>query len=149
MLWDPTKHTDEENLRWCWLRAIEWGRWPLFASQTIAPLLLAVYPWFYVVGGFFIANILWAFIRYRFISIGLANAIADFMIWKWPITIGAVILLARQQNWPIVILVLLWPVVSGVLGIVTPTQIGKIQNVMMEQLGYERVGVGFSKEGKV
>ena len=40
MLWKTAEHTEEENKRWCWLRACEWGQWPLFVSQPIIPPLL-------------------------------------------------------------------------------------------------------------
>ena len=137
-MWNPAQHTDQDNLLFCWLRAIEWGRWPLFVSQIFAPLCLMFYPWYYVVIAFFAANIVWASIRYQFINVGLANALADAMILKWPITIGSAIFLFLQGSIGVGILALCWPIVAVLLGIVTPTQVGRIQNVMMSQLGYER-----------
>ena len=141
MMWNPIQHTDEKNLRWCWLRAVEWGRWPLFVSQLFAPLLLLFVPWPYVVIGFFVANLLWAFVRYQFVNTGLANAVVDSMMLKWPVTIGASVFLAWQHNWPIAVLAFLWPLAATLLGIVTPTQVGRIQSLMMCQLGYERTKV--------
>ena len=35
MLWNARENTDEENLRWSLLRAIEWGRWPFFKGWDI------------------------------------------------------------------------------------------------------------------
>lgn len=136
-MWNPKQHTDEENTQWCWLRAVEWGRWPLFISQLYAPPLLIFAPWEWVVGGFFLANLLWASIRYRFINVGMANAIADHMIIRWPVTIGCAIYLAWHQHYGLAALAFLWLFVAIVLGIVTPTQIGRIQKIMMRQLGYE------------
>lgn len=141
-MWNPKQHTDDENTRWCWLRAVEWGRWPLFISQLYAPPLLLFAPWQYVIGGFFIANLLWATIRYRFINTGMANAIADHMILKWPVTIGCVVYLAWQHQYGIAALAFLWPFMAIVLGIVTPTQIGRIQKNMMRQLGYQVAKTG-------
>ena len=43
-MWNPSEHTKEENTKWSWLRAIEWGQWPLFMSQIFAPLLLIIIP---------------------------------------------------------------------------------------------------------
>lgn len=44
MLWNPHENSDQENLRWCWLRAVEWGKWPLFVSQPLLPLMLFTCP---------------------------------------------------------------------------------------------------------
>jgi hypothetical protein len=137
-VWNPSIHTDDENTRWCWLRAVEWGRWPLFASQLFAPVLLIFTPWQYVAIGFFVANILWHFIRYNFVSTGLADAMSVGMLLKWPVTlVSAAILAWHQQNFGVATLVLVWPLVAILLGIVTPTEVGRIQQVMMAQLGYD------------
>lgn len=72
----------------------------------------------------------------------MANAIAIFMILKWPVTIGCAVYLAWQQQYGIAALALLWPFMAIALGIVTPTQIGRIQKIMMRQLGYEAVKTG-------
>ena len=45
MGWNPGQHSDDDNLRWSWLRAVEWGRWPVFLSQPIGPVLLIWLPW--------------------------------------------------------------------------------------------------------
>ena len=136
-MWDPSQHTDDENTLWCWLRAVEWGIWPLFISQLYAPPLLVLLRWQYVVVGFFVANVLWAFIRYSFISARLAGALAAQMILKWPVTIGCAVYLAwPQHDFSLAFLALLWPLVAVLLGVVTPVQIGRIQKVMMGQLGY-------------
>lgn len=147
-MWNPAEHTDQENLLWCWLRAIEWGRWPLFVSQVFAPLCLLFCPWYCVVIVFFAANIGWTTIRYEFISVGLADAVADAMILKWPITIGSAIFLFSQGSIGVGILALCWPIVAVLLGTVTPTQVGRIQTVMIGQLGYERTAeiMGCSEE---
>src|SRR6266404_1826922 len=58
--WDPRIHSGEDNLRWSWLRAVEWGRWPIFLSQPLAPVLLIWWPWHIVVVTVFVANCLWA-----------------------------------------------------------------------------------------
>jgi hypothetical protein len=34
-MWNPDRHPDEENLRWAWLRAIEWKHWPLFFPEAV------------------------------------------------------------------------------------------------------------------
>lgn len=61
--------TEEETRRWLLLRAIEWNNWPSFVSQPILPVVLIFYPWYYALGGVFVMDLIWATIRYRFVSI--------------------------------------------------------------------------------
>ena len=58
-MWRPEQHSDDENLRWALLRAIEWKHWPLFLSQPIVPVLLYFYPWPWVIGLVFVATFVW------------------------------------------------------------------------------------------
>ena len=37
LVWNPADHSDQDNLTWSFLRAVEWGRWPIFLSQPVAP----------------------------------------------------------------------------------------------------------------
>src|SRR6516165_6895732 len=60
-MWKPEQHTDDENLRWAWLRAVEWLGWPQFISQPIIPILLYFYPWPWVVGFVSLATLAWWF----------------------------------------------------------------------------------------
>ena len=137
-MWNPLDHNNDENTKWSWLRAIEWGRWPLFMSQLFAPLLLIIVPWYIVIAIFFLSNIFWAIlIRYRFCNYGLLLLGADVMVLKWPITIGSTIYLFYNANSKIALLALLWPFVAIFLGIITPTKIGVIQKTIMKQMGYE------------
>jgi len=62
MLWNPLQNSDDENLKWCLLRAIEWNDWPLFLSQPVAPLIFVVLPWPVVVISVLALNYLWAFL---------------------------------------------------------------------------------------
>src|SRR5690349_6509496 len=61
-MWKPEQHSDDENLRWAWLRAIEWQRWPLFLSQPVVPMLLYFYPWSWVIGIVAVIAFAWWFI---------------------------------------------------------------------------------------
>src|SRR5260370_20609095 len=101
-MWNHLHHPDEDNLRWCWLRAIEWGNWPIFLSQTLAPVLLLWLTWQTVVIGVFVANILWAlFVRRNFISVPLAD-VGDFFVlarWiVWPVATGVLFFQWRQPE---------------------------------------------------
>ena len=84
MTGDPTLHPDEVNLRWSLLRATEWGRWPMFLSQPVGPILLLALDWGFVVLGVVIANLLWAsFVRYRFVRAAGAYWGATLVRLKW------------------------------------------------------------------
>jgi hypothetical protein len=57
-VWNPSEHSDDENLRFCWLRAVEWGNWPTFISQPVVPIAILFWSWKIVVGAAVILNIL-------------------------------------------------------------------------------------------
>lgn len=83
--WNPAEHSDQDNFMWSWLRAIEWGRWPIFLSQVLAPIFLLFFNWKVVVVGTIVVNLLWAgFVRYRFVSIKAAYLGAIIVRLKWP-----------------------------------------------------------------
>jgi hypothetical protein len=137
-MWNPAEHTDEENLRWSWLRAVEWGRWPIFVSQIYAPILLLFLPWPAVVIAVIISNILWALvIRYHHVSVGAASMAAVLTRLKWVICPITAIYLLASGNIGNSVFALLWPLVIFVIGIVPTVQVGKIQKMFMAQLGYE------------
>lgn len=69
-MWNPNEHSDDLNLRWCWLRATEWIRWPYFISQPVVPVMLVFWPWQAVIAIVLICNLIWYFlIRPNFISL--------------------------------------------------------------------------------
>jgi hypothetical protein len=137
-MWNPIEHSDQENLHWAWLRAVEWGRWPIFLSQTIAPVLLIWLPWFNVVAGVFILNLIWAlFIRYKFISAVAASAGIYVVLARWVTWPAATIDMFIQKRYPECLVALAWPVLILPLGAFTPVQIGRIQVEFMHALGYE------------
>lgn len=84
---NPRLYTDDENLRWCWLRAVEWGQWPLFVGQLIGPVMLLMFTWWYVAAAIVILTWVWALIRYRFVSIVLAWSGPCVIILKWPVSL--------------------------------------------------------------
>ena len=74
MSWNPTAHSDQDNLTWGLLRAMEWGRWPLFLSQALAPMLLVFFDWKYVIAETIALNLVWAtLVRYQWVSVSLAS----------------------------------------------------------------------------
>jgi hypothetical protein len=138
-MWNPRNHSDEDNLRWCWLRAVEWGNWPVFLSQTYAPVLLIWLTWKEVIIGVFLANLLWAlFIRSNFISVPLAD-LGFFVVFPrwitWLVATGVLFYLWKQPEcWVSVA----WPAIIYPLMLFTPTKIGLVQDRFMRELGYDK-----------
>jgi hypothetical protein len=138
MLWNPQNHPDEDNLRWCWLRAIEWGNWPLFLSQTFAPVLLIWFSWKAVVIGLFTVNLFWAiFVRYNVVIPPLADMGVYFVLARWIAWPVATITLFINGTSPERWIALAWPAITYALCIFTPGKIGRIQMQFMRTMGYE------------
>lgn len=137
MTWNPAEHSDQENLQWCWLRAIEWSHWPLFLSLPIAPpLLLILSPWA-VLAVLLVLDIAWSAVRYRFISVRLASAAVLFALLRWVSSPVAAILLFTHGRWATALLALFWPFIVPVAGLVTHPPVGRLQVEFMRRLGYE------------
>src|SRR5881398_1788101 len=118
-MWNPSEHSDEENLRWSWLRAAEWGRWPIFVSQIYAPILLLFLPWQAVVIAVVLSNIFWTiFVRYHHVSVGAASTSAVLTRLKWVICPITAIYLLAAGNIGNSVFALLWPLVIFVIGVV-------------------------------
>jgi hypothetical protein len=83
-------------------------------------------------------NLVWSFVRYRFVSPLLADLGSDVVHLKWPVSLCCGWLLWRKG---VVIPALLaggWPVVTLVLMIFSrPTRIGTLQNMFMASIGYD------------
>lgn len=153
-MWNPSEHSDEVNLRWSWLRAVEWIVWPLFISQPLVPVLLYFAPWQWIIGLVVLVTFLWrlfvvpaavsprlAFFGAIFVKFRFATApIMAYLIWHE----GEPWIAALALGWPFVgIFVAQWvlailqaPVSLTVLG--QASQIGLVQTRFMARLGYER-----------
>jgi hypothetical protein len=137
--WDPALHSNEDNLRWCWLRAVEWGRWPLFLSQPIAPVLLIWWSWRLVIVGVVIANLIWAlFIRYRRVNMSMASSGVYLVAAKWVTWPASTAYLFYHHIFPEAWIAVTWPLLMFPIGALTPTAIGQIQSMFMENLGYRK-----------
>lgn len=134
--WDPSLHSDQDNLRWCWLRAVEWGRFPIFLSQPLAPLLLLLISWPVVIASAVMANLLWALIRYRFVDVTAASVGALLVMLRWVTWPGVTIYLFLSHS-PNRWISLLWPVLIYPIGLLPTTRVGRIQVQFMRALGYE------------
>ena len=135
--WNPIDHTNEENLRWSWLRAVEWGIWPAFLSSPVVPLLLPFFKLWKIVSVVAILTILWAFIRYKYVNVSWAIFGVYFVFLKWISCPLAAIYLSLKHNYVLAILSLIWPILTPLFSaFVGGTQIGVIQKMFMKKLGY-------------
>lgn len=138
-MWNSNEHTDQENLQWCWLRAVEWGRWPIFISQTLAPPMLLISNWLAVIICFVVLNILWAlFVRYKYVSINLAFIGVLITKLKWLICPLFGYYFYSHDEMMKAAIAFFWPLLIFIIGALPTTQIGIIQNMMMAKLGYAR-----------
>lgn len=129
--------SDDYKATWCMLRAIEWGQWPLFVVQPVAPLALLYMPteWEWLVIPLVVLSWLWALVRYRFVSLTLAQFGMMFVRVKWFTGIGAGVYLAYLHHYEAAGLAALWPVVTVVLQSLTPsTKIGVLQQMFANHI---------------
>lgn len=137
MLWNAAEHDDAENRRWAWLRAIEWGVWPRFVSQPVIPILLIFYPWYWVVAGLILTTYLWMGVRYKWVSVNLADIGCLFVRIKWITSPIAAIILYRDGHAIVGSLALFWPLATLFLTLTGPTaRVGKIELMFMQKIGY-------------
>ncbi len=128
-------YTHDEIRRWLWLRAIEWGAFPAYLSQPIAPILFIFFPWYLVVLSIFILGVLWCFVRYSFVSVHLAGAVVVPVVWlKWPAAIGSSIYLFFHHQIAAGVVALIWPLVASFTGL--PAKIGVIELAFAKKIGY-------------
>ena len=141
-MWNPTEHTDQENLLWTYLRAIEWGSWPIFISQPIGPLLLLLLPWQSVVVLVGLCNILWAeFVSYRYVSVKAAFWGAIFVRLKWLSCPTVAFCLYSWDHLTSALIAASWPLIAALMKLLKPVRVGKIQKIFMARLGYQHVGI--------
>lgn len=137
MLWNPAEHSDQENLTWSYLRAIEWNAWPVFVSQPIIPILFLFWPWLIVIVSLVILNLIWAFlVRHNFVVPHLAYFAPLFVQLKWVTVPVAVVILMIRGNYILAAVSLFWPLLAGIVGYVPGSLVGKTQKMFMASLGY-------------
>ena len=148
--WNAAEHTNDENNRWCWLRAVEWINWPIFLSSSTVPLLLLFCDWQTVVLGLLICNWAWYFLigkHGKIVSVFFANIGALFVAAKWVICplVAAYFYFHDQSTkalisllWPIFPYIVLLPVINLVfMLIMPPAPIRPVQDRFMMALGYQ------------
>ncbi len=133
-MWNFDEHSDNDNMRWTWLRAVEWGMWPLFISQPIAPIALLFWPWWSVIGIIIAVNFGWRLLIVpRAVSPALAYWGAMFAKLKWLACPIATYLLWHGGSGRLAIVALLWPLLVLFMPRL-PVQIGAIQKMFLRSL---------------
>jgi hypothetical protein len=122
-MWKPSEHSDEDNWRWAFLRALEWVHWPLFISQPLVPILLYFYPWPWIVGLVVLITLAWRLVVAPVaVSPMLANAGATFVKLRFAASPIMAFLIWQRGDYWVAVLALLWPfvgvgIVSWMLGL--------------------------------
>lgn len=139
-MWNPTEHSDDENVMWCWLRAAEWSSWPAFLSYTFGPIALVFFSWPWVFGYVLLINLNWvAFIRYKDTSLRLVNLDWIITLLAWFTCPASALYLWMTGQRSRALLALTWPLVASVVAGIPAPQIGRIQKQYMAALGYESI----------
>ena len=137
ILFNPLECSREEIMRWCWLRGIEWGRWPLFVAQPIVPVPFIFFSWWKITIAVVVLTWLWTLIRYRYVSISLADLGYLIAHLKWPLSVGVGIYFLAKGHYLLAALSIFWPIITLILQLITPRiQIGKMQERFLNELGY-------------
>ncbi|MDD2714486.1 MAG: hypothetical protein PHW04_01195 [Candidatus Wallbacteria bacterium] len=140
--WYPKNHTLDDNIQWCWLRAVEWGKLPLYVSQLIVPfslldnnsigsILIGVIAW---------NNLLWPFVRYKaaklWPAIFIADACSSIVCYsKWPLSIGMAIYFFNHHQNSYAAFCLFYPIIVMLMTLIPPsTMVGYIQKLFAADL---------------
>jgi hypothetical protein len=139
-MWNPTEHSKDENFRWCHLRAIEWGGWPAFISQPIAPFLILLTNWQVALVVTVLANVMWArFVRYNIVILSLAYWGIAFVRLRWvACPVAAYVLYTRGERVRAAF-ALFWPLMATVIAAIPPSKVGRIEQMFLHGLGYRSV----------
>ena len=115
-VWNPIEHSNDENVRWSWLRAVEWICWPLFLSQPVVPVLLYFYPWPVVIGAVVALAFAWrAIIVPLWVAPSLAGIGPLFVLLKFISAPVMAYCIWRRGDTPIALMALVWPFLGPVI----------------------------------
>ena len=150
-MWNSSKHSEDENVRWAWLRANEWMNWPLFLSQPVVPVLLYFITWTDLLVVIVVVTLCWRtivvplwvspalaytgafFVKLRFVT----APIMAYLLWQRGDTIIAV----AAALWPLfgVALVMIVLVIPDALISFTrlgqASQLGPVQSRFLMAIG--------------
>ncbi len=162
-VWNPTEHSIDENVRWSWLRAVEWIDWPIFLSQPFVPVFLYFYSWPVVIGAVVVGAFAWRAVSVPFwVSPSLAHVAALFVPVKYISAPVMAYLIGQRGDTLIALMALLWPFIGPAVVmslLILPTalmertplgkasQIGPVQARFLAAMGFSPVDLavmGFS-----
>jgi hypothetical protein len=112
-MWIAAEHSDQDNLQWSWLRAVEWIGWPLFMSQPIVPVLLYFYEGWILLSVFLLTLLCRVTVLQWFVSVRLADIGPLFVLLKFLACPLMAVLIWQQGHHIIAALALLWPLAGG------------------------------------
>jgi hypothetical protein len=151
-MWIASEHSNDENMQWSWIRAVEWVGWPLFITQPIVPILLYFPHGPVLLIALVITTFLWRSLIVPFwVSPGLAFAGCYFVKLKFITTPPMAYLLWQRGDTLIAIAALFWPLLGPMvvgwliafpssLLFLTPigkaSQIGLVQKRFLSAIGF-------------
>jgi hypothetical protein len=162
-MWRSEQHSDDENLRWTLLRAVEWREWPLFLSQPIIPISLCLYPWTSVIFALTFTTFLWWLIvaprvtPTTIIGLGIyffwlklfTAPLAAYWVWREGGEWAAIVILFSPLlvTWGVHFLLMIpRETLQTLFPSLKAGQIGLIQRRLMSNLGYDRIEeVGYKR----
>src|SRR2546423_1671663 len=117
IFWKPALHTDDENLRWSYLRAIEWGSLPGFLFSNLGAVAVLWAPLWLLACGCLALSITWSAVRYRWLPTLRALDLLPYVgMLRIPVVIAcAVYAWVRTGSFPHVLEVSLSPVAFMIL----------------------------------
>lgn len=144
--WNPKYHSFEENSQWCQLRAVEWGKLPLFLSQPFAPILLLYITFWKLIISILLLSYLWNLLRYKFVSVILADFTVILVKLKWPVSIGFGVYFFINKLYLLALLSAFWPFITMLLIPLTgTTQVGIIERIFADKIGLSNMIPNASK----
>lgn len=130
-------YSQDEVMRLSGLRAVEWLSWPAFISQPVLPIFYLFWPWYSVLIAVAVANVLWRFVRYKFVSYTMAAVGCLFVRLKWPV----MLILASYSLWHgqyfLAALTLATPLVVMAMIPLSTGMVGAVQRKFVDELLFE------------
>jgi hypothetical protein len=135
--WNPNLNTDDENVRYSWLRAVEWDGFPGFIAQVITPFfLLFINPLFYLIS-IIIANIIWSFINKYIVNMIVSELAVYIVRLRWFINILFALFFIFTGHYFAAVLTIVLSIswVAGIIGSIgIPTPIGTMQKIFLKKM---------------
>lgn len=138
LYWNPQQATEQENVRWAMLRALEWSRWPLFVFQPIIPIVLPFIKWQILIPSVILLNLIWGlFFRYSFVNFHLAELGVFFVRLKWLTCPAMAIYFYINGEITNALIAFFWPLITIVLAFISlPANLELLQSKFLLKIGF-------------